>query len=174
MISNPHIILSPATEEDLPALLDIINREIATGSARWEYTPWSLNEAHTWLAEKQRDSKPVIIAQYENAVAGYGTYGQFRQKIGYQFSMEHSVYVVPEKQGLGIGSAIMQWLIQSATDNGYHTLIAGIDAANEESIRFHARFGFEEVARLREVGFKFGRWLDLVFMQRMLNNKLNE
>lgn len=163
------IHIRPASLNDLPALREIINDQILNDTVRWDYEPQSLEQVEKWFRTKLEANRPVIVAEHEGEVCGYGTYDQFRAREGYRFSMEHSVYVAKGKFGLGIGTQIMEWLIQSAKDQGHHSLIAGIDGANDGSMRFHVRFGFVEVARFKEIGFKFDRWLDLVFMQLMLN-----
>jgi phosphinothricin acetyltransferase len=108
------------------------------------------------------------VAVEKELVVGFGTYGTFREKIGYQFTIEHSVYVQAEQQGKGIGKALLNQLIVQAKTEGYHVMIGGIDANNAESIAFHQKMGFVIVGHLKEVGFKFENWLDLCFMQRIL------
>jgi L-amino acid N-acyltransferase YncA len=104
-------------------------------------------------------------------VVGFAAFGGFRPWPGYRFTVEHSVHVRADRRGQGVGAALMTPLIERAAALGMHVMIAGIDADNERSIRFHERLGFTRVAHLREVGFKFGRWLDLVLMQRVLNHR---
>ena len=169
MKTESSLYLRPATEDDLPTILQIINYAIANSTAIYDYEPRTMERHREWFSEKQRDQQPVVVAEHDGMVCGYGTYGVFRPGAAYQYSREHSIHVASGKRGLGIGAAIMEWLIQSATESGYHTLIAGIDASNEGSRRFHARFGFVEVAHFKEVGYKFDRWLDLVLMQLILN-----
>lgn len=111
---------------------------------------------------------PVIIAVDEDKILGFATYGIFRPKIAYRFSVEHSIYLTPDARGKGVGTRLLQELIQIAKTGGYHTMIAGVDTSNAVSYAFHKNLGFVEVARFKEVGFKFDKWLDLVFMQLML------
>lgn len=157
-----------ATSEDLPGILVILNHNILTSTAIYSYTPWSMLQLEQWFAAKQHDAMPLLVASDGERVLGYGTYGMFRPKEGYRFCVEHSIYIGATLQGQGIGSTMMRALIDSARHQGLHTMIAGIDASNMESIAFHRKFGFAEVGLLKEVGFKFDRWLDLQFMQLTL------
>ena len=101
-------------------------------------------------------------------VLGFASFGDFRSWPGYRYTVEHSVHVVADGRGQGTGRALMERLLPRAVDLGKHVMVAGIDASNAASIRFHERLGFERVGLLREVGCKFGRWLDLAFLQRRL------
>ncbi|MNL65968.1 N-acyltransferase YncA [compost metagenome] len=109
-----------------------------------------------------------MVADLDGEVVGFGSYGQFREKIGYQFTVEHSVYVVDHVIGKGIGSQLLTELIRLAKEQGYHVMIGAIDADNAGSIAFHEKFGFVVTGTIREVGYKFDHWLDLVFMQLIL------
>ena len=105
----------------------------------------------------------------DGSVLGYSTFGDFRLWPGYRHTVEHSVYVRADARGRGLGAGLMEPLFGLAAGLGKHVMVAGIDAANPASIRLHERLGFERVGTMREVGIKFGRWLDLVFMQRFLD-----
>lgn len=160
--------IRPATADDLPGILGILNHNILHSTAIYSETVWNIGQLEEWLAAKQREGMPVLVACSDGQVTGYGTYGIFRPKEGYRFCVEHSVYIGPDAQGQGIGTAMMRALIDRAEAQGMHTMVAGIDAANLGSIGFHRKFGFVETGIMREVGFKSGRWLDLQFMQLML------
>jgi phosphinothricin acetyltransferase len=121
-----------------------------------------------WFETKQQQGIPVWLAEEEGVVLGFGTYGPFRAWAAYQYSVENSVYVASHARGKGIGSLLLPAIISEARQQGMHTMIAGIDASNDASIRLHRKFGFEQVALFREVGWKFDRWLDLAFLQLML------
>jgi phosphinothricin acetyltransferase len=110
----------------------------------------------------------VLIARDEQGVAGFATFGDFRAWPGYRFTVEHSVHVRAAGRGRGVGTLLVQALLARAAALGKHVMIAGVDAANAAAIRFHERLGFEKCGHLREVGYKFERWLDLVFLQRRL------
>lgn len=157
-----------ATLHDLEAVLEIINHAIIHTTAVYDYQPRTLQTQQTWFEKKQTDGLPVLIAESDNKVVGFGSYGIFRPWDGYRYSAEHSIYVAHDVRGHGIGGKLMQSLIAKAKAQQFHTLIAGIDADNQVSYDFHLKYGFVEVGRFREVGHKFDRWLDLVFMQLML------
>jgi L-amino acid N-acyltransferase len=162
------IVIRDARELDLAAMLAIYNDAVLTTTAVYDYTPRSSEQQAAWFKAKQEQGLPVLVAEDGGAVVGFASYGPFRPWPAYLHSAENSLYVAPEQRGRGIGSALLPALIQRAAERGLHTMIAGIDATNEASLRLHAKFGFERVAQFREVGWKFERWLDLAFLQLML------
>jgi L-amino acid N-acyltransferase len=157
-----------ATTLHLSAILDIVNHNILHSTALYDYDIKPREYIETWHEDKQSAGWPVIVAIEDKQVVGYGTYGPFRFKDGYKFTVEHSVYVAGGHSGKGIGGQLLEELIRLAKEQGYHTMIGGIDAGNAGSIAFHKKHGFTEAGLLKETGFKFGRWLDLLFMQKML------
>ncbi len=157
-----------ATAADLPAILDITNEAIANTVAVWTLAPTTLAARREWLQDRQARGFPVLVALHDGAVAGFASFGDFRPWEGYLHSVEHSLYVRPDMQGRGIGKALLAALIARATALGKHVMIGGIEAGNAASIGLHHRAGFTETGRLHEVGRKFDRWLDLVFMQKTL------
>ncbi|MGV3459195.1 MAG: GNAT family N-acetyltransferase [Flavobacterium sp.] len=163
----PNNIL-PASESHLQDILAIVNHNILHSTALYDYDVKPQEYIESWFADKQAAGWPVIVAVENGDVTGYATYGPFRFKDGYKFTVEHSVYVAEGHSGKGIGGHLLEELIRLATANGYHTMIGGIDAGNSGSIAFHKKYGFTEAGLLKETGFKFGRWLDLLFMQKML------
>ena len=158
----------PATSQHLPGILQIVNHAILYTTAIYDYAPRLPKDMETWFDDKQAAGWPVIVALLNGEVAGYGSYGTFRTKEGYKFTVEHSVYVADGHTGEGIGHLLLAELIGLAKAQGMHTMIGCIDADNAGSIAFHKKFGFKESGVLRESGFKFNRWLDLLFMQLML------
>jgi L-amino acid N-acyltransferase YncA len=158
-----------ATEADLPALLDIYNDVIATSTAVYSYVAVTLADRRDWWRARICQGYPVLIAREISGIVGFATFGDFRAWPGYRFTVEHSVHVRADSRGRGIGQALVAALFPRAAALGKHVMIAGVDAANTASIRFHERLGFEQVGHLREVGFKFDRWLDLVFLQRSID-----
>lgn len=123
-----------------------------------------------WLEGKARDGLPVRVAVVADAVAGYATFGPFRHGSGYRFTAENSAYVHPDQRGHGIGRALLEDVIVQARANGLHALIGGIGSENAGSIALHERLGFTHVGLVPQVGVKFGRWLDLVLMQLLLDD----
>ena len=160
--------IGDATEEDLAGLLAIYNEVIATSTAIYSCDPVTLEERQQWWRARTAQGYPVLIARDEQGVAGFATFGDFRAWPGYRFTVEHSVHVRAAGRGRGVGTLLVQALLARAAALGKHVMIAGVDAANAAAIRFHERLGFEKSGHLREVGYKFERWLDLVFLQRRL------
>jgi L-amino acid N-acyltransferase len=165
------IAIRDARDADLAAMLAIYNDAVLTTTAVYDYTPRQGEQQAAWFQAKREQSLPVLVAEDESAVVGFASYGPFRPWPAYLHSVENSLYVAPEYRGRGIGSLLLPALIRRAGDRGLHTMIAGIDATNEASLRLHAKFGFERVALFREVGWKFARWLDLAFLQLMLGKR---
>jgi L-amino acid N-acyltransferase YncA len=158
-----------AVEADLPALLEIFNDVVATSTAIYMDAPTTLEERAQWRRGRIAGGFPVIVSEDESGVTGYASFGEFRGRPGYRFTVEHSVYVRDDRRGSGIGVVLMEHLLTRAKAQKLHVMIAGVDAENKASIRFHERLGFERVAHFKQVGYKFGRWLDLVFLQRTLD-----
>jgi len=160
--------ISDATEADLAGLLGIYNDVIATSTAIYSDVPVTLEERRQWWRSRTAQGYPVLAARDAHGVAGFATFGEFRAWPGYRFTVEHSVHVRANGRGQGIGTLLVQALLPRAAALGKHVMMAGVDADNAASIRFHERLGFERSGHLREVGYKFGRWLDLVFLQRRI------
>ena len=162
------VTLRDAAERDLPGILEITNDAILHTTALWSLTPETLESRQTWLADRRAKGFPVLVAQLHGQVVGFGSLGDFRAWQGYAHSVEHSLYVGSDSRGRGIGRLLLTSLIERAMQMGKHAMIGGIEAANTASLALHASLGFREVGRLPEVGRKFNRWLDLVFMHRLL------
>jgi phosphinothricin acetyltransferase len=167
-------IIRSATERDVPSILGIINFEIENSTIVYDYKVRSYEYQLQWFHQKVKEGMPVIVAQKQTEVVGFGTFGIFRPWDAYRFSVEHSIYVDKKTRGLGIGKLLMAKLIDLATEQGYHTMVAGIDTSNKKSCDFHRKFGFTEIGTLKEIGFKFNTWLDLVFMQLLLDTSRNK
>ncbi|PXY41272.1 N-acetyltransferase [Flavobacterium cheongpyeongense] len=163
-----NVIIRQANTTDLDKILEIVNHSILNTTANYSYEIQNLETQTKWFEEKNSKNLPIIVADLDGEVVGYGTYGQFREKIGYQYTVEHSVYVVDNVIGKGIGKQLLTELIHLAKQQGYHVMIGAIDADNTGSIAFHEKFGFVVTGTIREVGYKFDHWLDLVFMQLIL------
>lgn len=147
----------------------IFNDAIIHSTALYEYEPRSLQTVTTWFETTTKSGYPVIgIESDTGELMGFASYGVFRNKPGYKYTVEHSVYVDARFQRQGIGSLLMKELIRLAQSRNVHTLIGAIDAANEASITLHRRLGFEYCGTIKQAGFKFGRWLDMVFYQLIL------
>lgn len=162
------IKIRPAVFSDIDTILEIINHEILHSTSIYDYEPRDFEAQKLWFEEKQKQKLPIVVAESENGAIGFATYGSFRQKEAYKFTIEHSVYVAQEFIGKGVGKLLLAELIHLAKNQGYHTMIGAIDADNSGSITFHEKFGFKSIGTIREVGYKFDKWLDLVFMQLIL------
>jgi L-amino acid N-acyltransferase YncA len=159
------------TDADLAATLEISNELIPTTTIAWTEHPLGIDERTRWFAEQLARGFPVLVADDAGTVVGVASYGDFRDTShweGYRFSVELSIHVRGDRRGDGIGRRLMEALVDRATAAGVHVMVAAVDGDNVDSIRFHERLGFVEVARMPEVGFKFGRWLDLVLLQLTL------
>lgn len=163
------MLIREATHADLPAILTIFNDVIATSTAVYLDNPVTLEDRIQWLEGRQAQGYPVLVAEEQGTVLGFASFGDFRAYHGYRYTVEHSVHLAEAARGKGIGSALVQALFPYAQALNKHVMIASIDAANEGSIRFHERLGFTSGAYLPQVGYKFGRWLDMVFMQRYID-----
>ncbi|SDL44321.1 GNAT family N-acetyltransferase [Pseudomonas indica] len=159
-----------ATDADLAGILEIYNDAVLNTTAIWNEKTVDLANRRAWLAERNAQGYPVLVAVDEqDQVLGYASFGDWRTWDGYRHTVEHSVYVKNDHIGAGIGKALMRALIDRARALGKHVMVAGIESENRASIHMHQQLGFVHVGQLREVGTKFGRWLDLTFMQLIIN-----
>jgi L-amino acid N-acyltransferase len=161
-----------ASAQDLSEILAIYNDIIATSTAVFATEPVTVEDRRTWMRARQAAGYPVLVATSHEKVTGFASFAEFRGAWnGYRYSVEHSVHVHSGARGRGVGSALVRALFPCATELGKHVIVGGIDAANTTSRQLHERLGFELVATLPEVGRKFGRWIDLVFMQKFLDER---
>lgn len=159
--------IRPATRDDLSAINDIYNHFVACSTCTYQEEPSTMQEREQWFAAHGAEH-PITVAEAGGAVIGWGSLSRFHARSAYRRTVENSVYVAHDRQRQGIGSALLRDLIDRAKSVGHHTIIAGIDTEQSPSVALHLRFGFEQVAHLKQVGFKFGRWLDVVYLQKML------
>jgi len=158
-----------ATRDDLPGILEIYNEAVLNTTASYDYEPRTLEHRIVWYDDHVKNNLPVFVAVNESGrVVGWSALNRYHDRKGYQFTTENSVYVAADLRGRGIGKLLMRPLVDGARQRGLHAILAGIDAENEASIRLHASFGFVTVAHFKQVGFKFGRWLDVVYMELLL------
>lgn len=161
--------LAECTFEHAPEILEILNEAIVNSTAIYDYQPRTMANMETWFEAKQRGSFPVIgVFEDDGKLAGFASYGSFRAFPAYKYSVEHSIYVRKDKRGQGLGKLLLTEIIKLAQRQDYHTLIGVIDATNETSIRLHQQAGFAECASIKQAGYKFGRWLDVVYYQLIL------
>ena len=155
-------------EEDLPAILAIYNEAILTTTAVYTYEAQTLENRREWFRQQTEDGFPIFVYEEGGEVAGFATYDHFRAWPAYKYSVEHSVYVNKAFRQKGIGTKLLDTVIESARERGYKTIIAGIDADNDKSIALHEKKGFTHAGTIQNAGYKFKHWLDLAFYQLQL------
>ena len=159
-------VVRVAVETDQRAILDIYNDAVLHSTATFDLEPRTWEEHQRWF-EEHRPPYQVLVAAVGDTVAGWGSLSPFRAKPGYRFTAQDSIYVHKDFRRRGIGAALLYLLIETAGEGGFHSIMALIDGGNTVSVHLHERFAFRQVGTFREVGFKFGRWLDVVHMQRL-------
>ena len=164
------VTIRDASEDDLAEILDIYNDVILNTTAVYSEQPHTLQMREEWYRDRIKNNFPVFVADADGVVAGFSSFGHFRAWPCYRYTVEVSVYVATSFRGKGISKLLLQSLTDRAKEMNMHAVIAGISADNEVSINLHRSFGFNEVAEFKEVGYKFGRWLDLKFFELLLNN----
>lgn len=158
-------MIREATVQDMEEILAIHNDAIMNTTAVYDYTPHTIEDRMDWYQKKVEGHFPVLVFEEEGQVEGFATYGPFRDWAAYKYSVEHSVYVLKDAKGKGIGTALLKELIRIAEAREYKSMVAGIDAENEISIYLHQKLGFKYKGTIHQVGYKFNRWLDLAFYQ---------
>ena len=167
---SKHTVVSCSFERHANAILEIFNEAIVNSTALYDYKPRVPQSMVPWFETRRTGNFPVIgVEDSDGMLLAFGSYGSFRGWPAYKYTVEHSVYVHKDHRGQGLGRKVMQELIAAARQNDVHAMIGGIDATNAGSIALHARLGFKHVGTLPQVGFKFGRWLDLAFYQLLLD-----
>jgi L-amino acid N-acyltransferase YncA len=167
--TRPAMVIRDAHEGDLPSMLEIHNANIATSTAIWDEEQVGLDDRLTWFRTRTAAGQPILVAEIDGAVAGYASYGPWRPKTGYRYSVENSVYVADRFQRRGVATALLTELVARARRSGtVHAMIAAIESSNTGSIALHERFDFRTVGELLQVGWKFDRWMDLTLMQLTL------
>ena len=162
--------LRPATDRDIDAICRLLNALLATTTIEWTETSKTVQSTRAWLD----DHHTVLVAEDDGEVVGVAAYGWFRDatvRPGYRFTVENTIHVRRDHWGTGLAQVLMEALIADAKAHDIHVMVAAIDASNEVSLRFHTQLGFIEVARMPEVGAKFGRWLTLVLLQLRLDDR---
>jgi len=166
------MIIRAAVESDAEIIAEIYNDAVLNTTAIWNENRIDVANRIAWINSRQQAGFPVIVAtDKDDTVLGYASYGDWRPWDGYRHTVEHSVYVHKDVRGKGAGAALMQGLIQLAREAGKHVMVAAIESENAASIALHKKLGFIESGRMTEVGTKFGRWLDLTFLQLHLDDR---
>lgn len=162
------VVIKKAAREDVPQILEIYNEVIQNTTAVYSYKPHTLQMRYDWFDERMKNNFPVFVAEENGDITGFSTYGYFRSYPAYKYTVENTVHIAKNYRGKGIAKLLLKAIIDDAKEKNFHTMIAVIDADNNVSIKLHEAFGFVEVGFMKEVGYKFGRWLDLKFLQLML------
>ncbi|MEC8042325.1 MAG: GNAT family N-acetyltransferase [Pseudomonadota bacterium] len=165
------MIIRTATAADAQGLAEIYNHAVENTVAILNETLVDAENRATWVAQRQGDGFPVLVAEEDGQVIGYASYGPWRPFHGFRETVEHSVYVRDGQRGKGLGRQLMQALIDQARADGLHMMVAAVTAGNDASIRLHEALGFEVTARMPQVGQKFGEWLELIFLQLRLDDR---
>ena len=160
-----------AVEADFDEITAIYNEVLANSTAIYNDLPATREDRTRWWRARVEQGFPVLVATDGKGICAYGSFGEFRPWPGYRYTVEGTVHVHSESRGQGVGKMLLEALILSARDAGKHVMIAGVDSENTASLRFLERFGFERAGHLREVGFKFDRFLDLVFLQYWISSR---
>jgi len=162
-------MIRDATERDLPGIYAIYNDAVLNTTAIWNEQPVDLANRQAWFEARKAQNYPILVAEEHGEVSGYASFGDWRPFEGFRYSVEHSVYVRNDQRGKGLGARLMQVLIERARERGKYVMVAAIESGNQASVHLHERLGFVTTGQMPQVGIKFGRWLDLTFMQLALN-----
>lgn len=164
------LLIRDALHADLPAIRDIYNDAVLNTTAIWNEQPVDLGNRQAWFSARQAQGYPILVAvDAQQAVVGYASFGDWRPFEGFRHTVEHSVYVRDGQRGQGIGPQLLEALIARGKACDKHVMVAAIESGNAASIRLHQRLGFTINGQMPQVGVKFGRWLDLTFMQLILD-----
>jgi phosphinothricin acetyltransferase len=161
------VTIRPATEADLAAINDIYNHYVLTCTCTYQEVPETPAARRQWFSH-HNERHPVIVAEDGGKVVGWGALSKFHERSAFQNTAENSIYIHHDYQRRGIGAALLTELITCARAFGYHAIIASIDGEQAGSVALHAKFGFQKVGHLKQVGFKFGRWLDVIYLELLL------
>ena len=161
------LYIRPAVAADLPAINAIYNYYVLHSTCTYQTEPETDEARSQWFADHGA-AHPIVTAEVEGTIVGWGSLSRFHKRAAYARTVENSVYVRHDMQRRGIGSRILKDLIDRARGAGHHAIIAGIDADQLASVSLHGRFGFLKVGHLKQVGYKFGRWLDVVYMELII------
>jgi L-amino acid N-acyltransferase YncA len=161
-------LLRPATEADLPAINAIYNYYVPRSTCTYQLEPETMAARLAWFRDHVPEKYPVIVAEADGEVIGWGSLSKFRERAAYDPTVEASVYIRHDRHRQGLGRTILVDLIERARQVGFHSIIGGASADQTASVALQERLGFQRVAHLKQVGYKFGQWLDVVYLQLML------
>ena len=168
-----NIVIRDATEDDMVDVRDILNDVIRNTLFVYQEQEVTTESRIAVLRDRRTNGFPFFVAEIDNEVVGYATYGPFRAFFGYRYTVEHSVYIRSDQRGKGIGKLLLEKLIEVGTSTKLHLMVACIDSNNLNSIELHKKYGFVETGRMSEAGRKNNQWLTLVIMQRVLSEQVD-
>ena len=166
-------MIREASKRDLVDILEIYNDAILHTTAIYDYKIHTIDDRIQWYEKKMQDGYPILVAEENNKVIGFATFGSFRAWPAFKYSIEHSVYVDEIYSNKGIGTLLLKEIIKISNEREFATIVAGIDGSNKKSIRMHEKLGFKYSGTINKAGYKFGKWLDLVFYQLELKGPKN-
>jgi L-amino acid N-acyltransferase len=172
-MTSSAVTIRPATKSDLAAINDIYNHYVLHSTCTYQEEPESLAGREQWF-QHHGENHPVIVAVADGKIVGWGSLSAYHPRSAFRFTVENSIYVHPEHHRKGTGALLLQDLIRRARELGHRAIIAAIDGEQAASVALHAKFGFEEVGHMKTLGFKFGRWLDVIYMELVLGAQLRE
>jgi phosphinothricin acetyltransferase len=166
--------IRPARDTDIAEINSIFNHEVEHSAPLWIETPVTLVERKEWLAARRADGFPVLVAEADGHVLGFGSYGTFRLYEGFWPTVEHSLYVASTARGKGVGRALLAALIDSARSQGKKVIVAAVDSENKASLFLHRAMGFVETGRMPRIGEKWGKRRTMVLLQRELAERTGD
>lgn len=161
------IVIREAEEGDLGGILEIYNDAVLKTTATYDYRTRTMEHRRQWFRDHVENGYPVFVAELEGKVVGWSSLSRFHDRPGFRYTTENSIYVAEEHRGKGIGRRLLEPLLAEAPKRGFRSIIAVIDGANGSSIRLHEQYGFEKVGLFKSVGYKFDRWLDVIYMEKL-------
>ena len=156
--------IRPAAESDLATINDIYNHYVLNSTSTYQEVPETTDGRRRWFT-RHGEKHPVLVAEANGRIVGWGALSVYNARTAYRHTVENSVYIHPEHRRQGFGSLLLEDLISRARALDHRAIIAGIDADQAASVALHAKFNFEKVGHLKQIGFKFGRWLDVIYME---------
>lgn len=161
-------LVRDAAEADLPAMLEIYNQSVADSTATFDLLPRTYDEQLAWFIAHSSDELPVFVLENNGRIIGWTSLSRYHSRCAYRQTVEPSIYVHKDYRRVGVGKQLMNRLMSAAAEKGYHAIVALICSENQASIQLALDYGFEPAGKLKEVGYKFDRWLDVSILQKML------
>lgn len=166
-------MIREASKNDLIEILEIFNGAILHTTAIYDYKTHTIDDRIQWYEKKIKEGYPIIVEEENSKVIGFATFGPFRPFPAFKYTIEHSIYVHEKHGNKGIGTSLLKEIIRISDERGFATMVAGIDGSNEKSIKMHEKLGFEYSGTIKKAGYKFEKWLNLVFYQLELKGPKN-